>query len=243
MMQPHSPNNSTVVFQWLYDKNNCSHIDLFTKPQDGDLDVRIKVKGWSEHLVQEAFDVTLHEYGKNASNGISISRPNNAGWITLAITSRKPVSKRTQIIALCRDDSNPFEVGNRVNRDPSLVDVTNDYYWTGTGSIISWIKDRYDIGVMEDYVVTYNAHKSFSTFQWYTSNECKKLLIEGYNEASSRVNEVKIKGWSAKDWSNNKCTSLPCTIDAPRVDNYYIVKIKSDANAIKTGYLHAQCVE
>ena len=243
MMQPHSPNNSTVVFQWLYDKNNCSHIDLFTKPQDGDLDVRIKVKGWSQHLVQEAFDVTLHEYGKNASNGISINRPANAGWITLAVTSRKPISKRTQIIALCRDDSNPFEVGNRVERKPSLVDVTTDYYWTGTGSIISWIKNRYGVGVTGDYVITYNAHKSFSTFQWYTSDKCKKISIEATDGTYSNVNEVKIKGWSAKDWSNNRCTSLPCVIDAPSLNNYFIIKVKSNANAIESGELHAQCVE
>jgi surface antigen len=246
LMHPHSPNNSTVVFQWLYDEDYCSQIDLFSYPTN--LDVVVKAKGWNEHLIQKAFKVTLNAYG--SGGGITLKRPDiENDWTTLAVTSQKPIDKKIKIIAICKKSSEPFNQGNRVNIEkPNLVDVTHDYYWTGTGSIISILENRnFDsAGVGLDYAVTLkdSKHKSFTSFQWYASDSCSQLKIKGYNENKSSVNEVKIKLWDAKDWSDTMCgTSLPCVISAPKLDRYYIIKVKSEPDAIKSGYLKAECIQ
>jgi len=247
LMHSHLPYyNSTAVFQWLYDEDYCSQIDLFSYPTN--LDVVVKAKGWNEHLIQKAFKVTLNAYG--SGGGITLKRPDiENDWTTLAVTSQKPIDKKIKIIAICKKSSEPFNQGNRVNIEkPNLVDVTHDYYWTGTGSIISILENRnFDsAGVGLDYAVTLkdSKHKSFTSFQWYASDSCSQLKIKGYNENKSSVNEVKIKLWDAKDWSDTMCgTSLPCVISAPKLDRYYIIKVKSEPDAIKSGYLKAECIQ
>jgi len=253
LMQPHQYNSSTVVFQWLYDVDNCSQIDLFAYPNS--LDVTIKTKNWKEHSIKEAFNVRLNEYNKenlssnnnlDLSNGISLKRRNsNIYWTTLSLTSKKPLSSKEYIIAHCRDNSARYKNGNRQKITPTLVNLLNSYYWSGTASLISKIENRNfeEPGVGKDYAVTYSGHKSFTTFQWYASDSCRKVRIKGVSESNSHINEVSIKVWDDKDWTTKCTSSLPCTISAPKVPEYYIIKIKSDANDIKSGYLQTECIE
>ena len=260
LMQPHASAKSTVVFQWLYDIDSCSHIDLFSYPNA--LDVTIQAKKWSGHTIKKAFNATLNVYNpKNfesntldLSNGISLEQAETncndtvtgCNWTTLAVTSQKPLKKGEYIIAHCRDNSTSIKRGNRQDITPTLVNLPNNYYWTGTASLISRIEDRgfEYAGVGKDYAVTYNSKKSFTTFQWYASDICSKVKIKGYKESSSSINEVAIKKWNDSSWSSNKCgNSLPCTISAPKLDKYYIIKVKSNANAIKSGYLQTECVQ
>lgn len=259
LMHPHSSSKSTVVFQWLYDVDSCSHIDLFAYPNA--LDVTVQAKRWDGHLVKEMFNVTLNAYNKNnlnssdkdLSNGISLekvdnscSNDSNCDWTTLAVTSQKPLKSNEYIIAHCRDNSSAIKRGNRQDITPELVSLDNNYFWTGTGSLISKLEDRNfeSAGVGKDYAATYNTKKSFTTFQWYTSDNCRKVKIQGYKESSSVVNEVAFKEWNASSWTSSKCdNSLPCTIVAPKIGNYFIIKVKSNAGAIGTEYLQAECVE
>jgi hypothetical protein len=246
IMHPHSPKNSTVVFQWLYDIDSCSQIDLFSYPNN--LDVIVRVKAWNKHQIKEAFNVKLNMYDpSDLSNGVTLKRPdNNNKWTTLAVTSKQPISTPTHIIARCRDNSESFKDGNRVNITPELVDVTHSYYWTGTGSIISTLENRNfeSAGVGMDIAVTYKSNNSFTSFQWLSSDNCYKLKIKSYNDSTDSIDEIKIKKWDTKDWKSTSCGSyLPCVISAPIVGNYYILKIKSKANAIKSGGLIAECIK
>ena len=246
IMHPHSPKNSTVVFQWLYDIDSCSQIDLFSYPNN--LDVIVRAKAWNKHQMKEAFNVKLNMYDpSDLSNGVTLKRPDsNNKWTTLAVTSKQPISTPTYIIARCRDNSESFKDGNRVNITPELVDVTHSYYWTGTGSIISTLENRNfeSAGVGMDIAVTYKSNNSFTSFQWLSSDNCSKLKIKSYNDSTDSIDEIKIKKWDTKDWKSISCgSSLPCVISAPIVGNYYILKIKSKANAIKSGGLIAECIK
>jgi len=246
IMHPHSPYNSTVVFQWLYDIDSCSQIDLFSYPNN--LDVTIKSKAWNKHKIQKAFNVTLNNYDpSDFSKGVTLKRADtNTPWTTLAITSKQPIGGATHIIARCKDNSESFKYGNRVDITPILVDVTHNYYWTGTGSIISTLENRNfeNAGVGRDVAVTYKSNNSLTSFQWLSSNNCSKLKIKSYDGSTATIKEIKIKKWDTKDWKSTNCgTSLPCTVSAPVVGNYYILKIKSTANAIKSGGLIAECVQ
>lgn len=263
LMNPHDSAKSTVVFQWLYDIDSCSHIDLFSYPNA--LDVTIQAKKWSGHSMKKAFNVTLNPYNKknlehnsntlDLSNGISLEQAETncngddivgCNWTTLAVTSQRPLRRGEYIIAHCRDNSASIKRGNRQDITPTLVNLPSDYFWTGTGSLISKIGNRNfeEAGVGKDYAVTYNSKKSFTTFQWYASDVCSKVRVKGYKEGYSSINEVSIKKWNDNSWSSNKCgNSLPCTISAPILNKYYIIKVKGNAGAIKTGYLQTECVQ
>ncbi len=235
-MHPHPGTGSTVVFQWLYDSDTCSQIDLVA---DSDIEVAVKAKAWDKHLTQKAFKVTL---GKNP---VTLKRPSDNSWTTLAITSIKPINYMTPIYAYCKTPSDSYHSGNRESINKELVDVTYDYFWTGTGSLITQADARSfdNAGIGIDYATTFKTKNSLTSFQWYASQKCSKVKIKGYNENSSSVNGVYIKGWAEKNWSSNKCSSLPCTLTAPSTDAYYIIKVKSSPNAIKSGYLQTECIQ
>jgi len=235
-MHPHPGTGSTVVFQWLYDSDTCSQIDLVA---DSDIEVVVKAKAWDEHLTQKAFKTTL------GTNPVTLKRPSDNRWTTLAITSTNSINHMTPIYAYCKTPSDTYHRGNSESIDKDLVDVTYDYFWTGTGSLITQadVRGFDNAGIGIDYATTFKTKNSLTSFQWYASSKCSKVKIKGYNESSSSVNGVHIKGWAEENWSSNKCSSLPCTIEAPSTDAYYIIKVKSSPDAIKSGYLETSCIE
>jgi len=237
-MHPHPGTGSTVVFQWLYDKDTCSQLDLYA---DSKIKVAIKAKSWKEHSTQKAFTVTL------GTEPVTLTRPDSSNsWTTFAITSIEPISDMIPIKAFCRTSGDEFHKGDSKNIDKDLVDVTYNYYWTGTGSIITQVTNRdFDsYGVSHDLAVTFNSYNSLTSFQWLTSYKCNKLKIEDYSGESSKINGVYIKSWFAEKWGENQCgSSLPCIISSPKMGQYYIIKVKSEPNAIKSGALKAECVK
>lgn len=235
-MHPHGV-GSTVAFQWLYDANSCSHIDLTA---DKEIEVVVKAKKWKEHFTQKAFKVKI---GKNP---ITLTRPDSSSdWTTLAITSTDPINQPTSIYAYCKNSNDSIYDNNNIDVDKDLVDVTYDHFWTGTGSIITVAEARPfgEAGIGYDYAATFKSKNSLTSFQWYTNSNCQSLKIKGYDESSSAINGIDIKGWADNSWINTGCgSSLPCTITAPSIGNYYILKVKSSPDAIKSGYLEASCI-
>jgi len=231
-MHPHPGTGSTVVFQWLYDENHCKHIDLHANQN---MQVIVKSKAWSEHLTQQASKMNL---GPNQR--ISLSRPdNNQVWTTLAVTSTQSLNQSAQVFATCKRSSDTFEQGSRENLPTSLVDVTYNYFWTGTGSLISQATKRTGFGIEKDLAITFSQHNSLTSFQWLANNKCPRLEISSVTGGAARA-DVATKVWNqANNAYSPKCTSLPCQISADA--NFYIVKIKSEANAIPGGGLKAIC--
>ncbi len=64
-----------------------------------------------------------------------------------------------------------------------LIPLDLDYYWTGTGSIMSFLGNG--AGRTMDVVPTFYYHKSLSSFQWYASSSCSKLIISGGSGSTS----------------------------------------------------------
>jgi len=158
----------------------------------------------------------------------------------------------TSIIARCKPSSdNNFYGGNREDIDKGLVDVTSEYYWTGTGSIISRAPNQSlsSFGIGKDDAVTFNSHNSLTTFQWDTT-KCKKIKITNNGRDTYTPNvSVKMKSWSSpgydaynKELWEEKCDSLPCTVTNDAA-NYYILKVKSSAGAIDNDLLRTICVD
>jgi len=236
MMHAHGDNQgkpSTVVFQWL-NSSECDHIDIHTEPDIGEVVVRSKP--WSEHLTQTAYQSTL-----------PVSLEGDGKWNTVAITSVLPVitvpEKIVEVYAYCKPESESKK-GRKTEVSKDLVGFDFDYYWTGNGSVISHAGTGF--GKDKDLAVTFHSHKSLTVFQWYTEeSSCRRLKLSDNSGQMVGLygehNGVNFKKWNDKSWSPKICDSLPCTLEAPD-SGYYIVKIKSEANALLSGNLMAECL-
>jgi N-acetylmuramoyl-L-alanine amidase len=229
MMHPHSI-PSTVVFQWFND-SNCDHIDISAEYDIGE--VVIQSRFWNEHLNSTAYRGRL-----------PLSVTKQGSWNITSVTSTKPITRSTRVSAKC-ESSKTFTDNyySRTVLTPELVGFEFDYYWTGNGSLMSFAGTG--TGKTQDLAVTFNSHKSLTVFQWYASDSCPRVSISdkmGNAVALDGVqNEVAIKLWYVDDWDGTSCTSLPCPITAPQGENYYLVKIKTDADAVRSGQLKMIC--
>lgn len=226
-MHPHG-NSSTVVFQWLFNDDSCQFLDLTSTSI---LPVSIRLKKWNDHLTKTAFETTL------SSNPISI---NSEGlWTTFAVTSQEPLSEAIKIKAACRTSDESYSTGVKKNIDKDLVDVGLDYYWTGTGSLISRAESRVGFGVSKDYAVTFSKNKSLTSFQWFSSSSCNSVIVRDASDPFG----IKSASVQVKEWDNrafvNQCTSLPCSINN-KSPGWYVIKIKSQIGST-SGTLETIC--
>ena len=237
VMHPHNGVGSTVVFQWLYRSTTCSQIDITANKS---IDVVVKEKSWRDHNTKQAFKVRL------SSSPITLRRTSSTNpWVTLAVTSSNPISDATEIYAKCRIPGDTYRSGGRIPIEKTLVDVTSDTFWTGTGSLISNANqgNLATIGTGKDYAVTFNSHNSLTSFQWLRTNSCKKIKIEDAGDnSSSNIKSVHMKGWSHSSWGSSKCSSLPCTLSA-LYEGYYVIKVKSAPGGVKSEMLKATCIQ
>jgi hypothetical protein len=236
-MHPHYEASSIVVFQWLYDNLSCKEVDITA---DRMIETIIKAKVWNEHSTQKSFKVTL------GTNPVTLKKPSEEDWTTFAITSTKPVNSSILIKAECKGYDEPFYSGSAISYDKNLVELNNNYFWMGTGSIISSATERgvNAYGVQRDLAITSNSKNSLTSFQWYASDDCPKLKILDRNNANVNIDGIYIKGWSSSTWSSNQCSVLPCILNTPNgLDSYYIIKVKSKKNSIPSGKLGAICIE
>ena len=236
IMHPHERNSSsTVAFQWFYDETSCNRLDI---KAEHEVNVVVKSKSWAGLISDEAFRVTL------GSDPITVNNNGNL-WTTLSVTSVSPILTRNKIDASCLSSDKEFKQGNRVSLvTTDLQDVgRRDYSWTGTGSVITQanreLQGQY--GLTKDSAKTSDTANSLTSFQWYPSEECKKLEISD-NGTDTLVNaDVYMKRWSLADWNEEQCGGeLPCTLNAPEVGSYYVIKVISDSNSFH-GFLEAKC--
>lgn len=233
---------STAVFQVSKRTQNCDHVDISATSNNRALsgDVLIQTKNWADHLMSP-----LTSY--KGQLPISVF-PLNDNFMVISITPTSPLTNTVFIHAECKPAS---ETGTTALRNYSvstyvdlpLVSLDNDYFWTGTGSVMSHL--GYGTGKTVDSAPTFDKHKSFTSFQWSPSSSCKQLKIFEKSHPSQIIdftddNEVAIKQWNSNEWTQ-QCLQLPCIIDAPSIDQFYIVKAKTNAGAISSGYLQAQC--
>ncbi len=242
-LHKHAGNGSTGVFQWLHDSSTCSQIDIYSDKYLGD--VVIKTKSWAGDTTEQSFKVHMGAYNK-------VSIKDNNMWTTLAVTTVNELSdSEASLYAYCKTDSDYFYDGERKEVAKDIVDVTHDYFWTGTGSLITQSGQGNDsFGKDKDWAKTYEskfpAVKSLTSFQWYSSYECSEVVISKQGLSTNiPINGISIKDWSASEWKDANCNSLPCTIKADSLFSYYILKIKIPAptspSYLNDKYLQVKC--
>ncbi|MEN9461828.1 MAG: hypothetical protein RIS84_1848, partial [Pseudomonadota bacterium] len=239
IMQPHADTGtlSTVVFQFKPD-SNCHHIDIYSSPV---ISAFIQSKFWSDSALSTAF------YGTLPMSVAASSR----GYTVVAVTSAVPLTSSVAVQAYCRpassDNLNKAITFLADDNSSKTVSLGNNYYWAGTGSIITSLGTG--IGKTSDFVPTFDTQKSLVSFQWQPSPSCPKLRLSPTKTASltfKEDNEVSLKLWDTPDssWRRQACGnlpgSLPCTISAPKASGYYMVKVKTMAGG---GDLRADCVQ
>ena len=232
-LHKNTKSGSTGIFQWLYDAGTCNQIDIHSNKNIGE--VVIKVKSWNDHNVQKAYKTKL-----NANDLFSIKALGI--WNLISITTTGELSEETSIYANCKSYPNEFYNANRKEIAKDNINITNEYFLAGTGSVITkglnYKNNHY--GQYKDWAITHenDALNSMTTFQWYTNSSCKEITLskEGTNSKVS-INSVSIKGWHEKEWEKTTCNSLPCNIEAPSLDFYYLLKVKIPAGH-SSSYLH-----
>lgn len=225
VLHPHSSVGSTVVFQWLHDRSECDFLDLTA---NRNVKVVIKVKSWSDHVTRRAFKTTL------SRSPVSLKKEGK--WTIFAITSTSPISDSIWITANCRKPNQTFHNGSTQSVPTDLVNITHGYYWSGTGSIISQA-NRSGYGVAYDVATTFGSKKSLTSFQWLSTDTCRKLEINDGSPAYHNAG-VYIKVWNKREF-HEICHSLPCNTKKPT--GYYVIKIKSGANEFNGGTIGAYC--
>ena len=245
---------STVSFQWNI-STNCQKLKVgvlasedYRKAHPGvwihpykALKVKIYTKAWDSPVVSEAFEATLPKTVDYVD-----------GWNNIIVTSQKPLTEVQKIIAVCTENDDGKDMSML---DKTLIDLPLEYKFGGQSSIIRGSNANYNDqqdGIYQDVAIGLSDNKSMSLFQWQTSRNCKSLVIKsGHypngNGLDTTVNGVSIKGWSDKDWVDNKCNKkLPCTINAPssnggKYENYYIIKVKTNASTLDGNRVSAVC--
>jgi len=230
-MHANPSRTSTVVFQFLNNSaGNCHHVDISSSIGEA----VIQAKSWDSHEVTTSYRGSL-----------PMSVNSEGSWTVVAVTSTAPLADSANVYATCKTSSDSLTPSyyNRTVMDLKLIPLDLDYYWTGTGSIMSHLGSG--TGKTADVVPTFESHKSLSSFQWYASSSCSKLnIFAGGAVSLNGDNEVAIKRWNADSngWSGNLCSSLPCTVSPPNDSSgYFIVKVKTNAGAVPSGYLNAKC--
>jgi hypothetical protein len=225
VMHPHPDAKSTVVFQWLYNGRTCKFVDITA---NRDIDVVIKSKNWAGHTIQRAFKTNL--------SGSPVSIRRYGLWTTFAVTSTSAITDETWITAKCKKPSDTFHKGKKESIAKDPVELSLDYYWAGTGSIIS-NANRAHYGVDYDIAATFSKKKTLTSFQWLSTSSCSQLEISDGSSNYHKAN-VSIKVWKEKEF-NQVCSTLPCRID--KENNFYVIKVESKANEFKGRTIKAEC--
>lgn len=254
-MQVHSSNPSTVSFQWKA-TNNCKKLKIGVMASDAyrkkyhtwinphePLKVKIYTKAWDNEIVSEAFKTTLPKTVDYVD-----------GWNNIIVTSQQPLSKVQKIIAECTEDDDGKDV---TMLDETSIELPLNYKFGGQSSIIRDSNKDYNRqkdGIYQDVAIGLSDNKAVTLFQWQTSSNCKSLVLKsGHypngNGVSTSVNGINIKSWNDSSWSSTSCNNrLPCTIKAPSNHNgkygdYYIIKVKTNANTLDGNRISAVCKE
>jgi len=250
-MQVHSI-PSTVSFQWKATEK-CKKLKIGVKANEAyikkyhkwihpnkALKVKIYRKKWSDDVVTEAFKTTLPKTVDYVD-----------GWNNIIITSQEPLSKVQEIIAECTEEDDGKDV--TMLDDETSIDLPLNYKYGGQSSIIrgsnSTYNDQQD-GIYQDMAIGLSDNKAMTLFQWQTSSNCDSLLLKSgtYTDGySATLNGVSMKGWAEKSWTDNQCKKkLPCTLKNPSTDgksHFYIIKVKTKANALYANRISAVCTQ
>jgi len=199
--------------------------------------VAIKSKAWNSVNPDQAFTVTL----RDEAHPITLEST-GAKWSTFAVTSMGAIGQKTIITAKCKGRSRPIYNGDKKNIPKDLVSIRYPYYWTGTGSIISYANNISGYGKIQDTATASSQVNSVTSFQWAT-HSCKRLRLTNGGSNNYSPANILMKGWNKpNNYFQKQCNNaLPCTLQV-NDDNYYILQVASTKGAISSGTVNADCI-
>ena len=244
-MQPHLNKTSTVTFQALYDKEKCTHVDIHSEDML-EQDVLINLKAWDDDKIQESFIATLPASEYFNKDGVSLDI-SNYNWVTMSITTTKPIKEKMPIFAYCRNFTEEKNTNNIKQIETTMTKLNNNHYYMGNGSLISMLKTdngQWGYGILKDEAVASNSEYNAETsFQIQGSKKCQKIRVSDLS-GSKKVEEILYKGWDRKTWRKSNCTILPCELDTFFISedrpNYLLVNVKTRKNENK--HLSVECI-
>jgi len=252
-MHPHTNIASSVSFQWLYNKNDCHHIDIHTdRVIEGG--VTVSSKNYLGRISSKTYIVNIlptGDFTEHSGFSVETSKQNPLNnedkWNTVMVTSNQPIDDMTRVFAYCRKSTDTLNLAGRKGIDNRMIPI-DEYQWTGNGSLISQTSNgKQKTGITIDNISVPKNTKSFTAVQVYAKKDtCEKIkLINGYSSSTeaTTVHKVQFKRWYSNDWTTLGCTSLPCSININNTDQYYIFKILSNENTISKLNIQAQCVK
>ena len=246
-MQVHKGKNSTVTFQVLRDNIKCSHVDIHSDVYMRQ-DVIINMKEWKSGKVERSYQVNLPVGKYNEKDGVSLELKHL--WTTIAITSRRPISKVTPIYAYCRNAVDELSQNGLETLSPTMTKLENNHYHLGNGSLISSTGEngQNNFGRVHDLAVTSKRYDAETSFQVLSNKDkCEEVTLYNYDDVakklvSKEVENVLIKGWSSSKWKQyGNCNKLPCTISNLYniKPNYTLINVKTKAG--HNNRLYAKC--
>jgi hypothetical protein len=208
-----SNSNPIVFFQWQRDSNDGKNLKIYA---DSDYSTAsIYYGSWDSSSGEKKTykNVSLPFVLDPTKDGFS---GENKKWYTIAVSFNKKPVDNSSIRAKATNDNgtntNPDIFLNRMNLD-------NNYYWSGNGSLISYVSDNLKgYGLTYDIAAVY-ADIEFNTkpsvfFQWeLDSSDGKKVKISSDNGCFNRV-KITTGSWSSRENDSSIITTVPYTISS-----------------------------
>lgn len=244
----HPTAKGMVSFQWMWDSNNCDHINIWATDRTTNnawrnaktgnpLTVGIIAGSWDSREQDKYYVATLP---------ISIGHPRQTFNIAAVMLPSKNVGD-VDIYAQC---SNTAPVGIKVETSTinKEIPLQGGAFWSGQGSVISGVTFP-SVSFGRNYDEA-RLSKQFGniSFQWQPSNRCESLKI--YSGSNRNVDvELSVKGWSEPQ--NQKVIQnirLPYILNNNfglniSSDAYYVFEVKDIYGALNFDDIYALCID
>ena len=230
------------VFQVGYSSANCTSVDVEAEELYGGaralLPVTIRMGGWSSRSSDVEYRATLP-----TTVPLEVS-----SWNVLAISLQNAVSAPKRLKVTCRVGSGQItSPGARLQpSDPRGVALSNGYYWTGNGSVItaSGGSIQTPFGYTQDWakMSSFSANGVGGTFfQWYRSASCPRVrLTANWQTGNFRI---RYRSWDTAPsgtlaYDNVYLGEVAGFDFSPTADGYYLIYVYPQQSATTSAVLH-----
>jgi hypothetical protein len=217
-----SKSNPVVFFQWQRDSSDGKNLKIYA---DSDYTSATIYYGYWDSPSNEKKtykNVTLPFILDPTKDGFSSS---DGKWFTIAVSfNKKPISY-SSIRAVA---TNKLGTNNSPDIFLNRMNLRNNYYWSGNGSLISYASNNktgygltYDIAVVYPDIEFQTKPSVF--FQWeIDSSDGKKVKISSDNGCFSTV-KITTGEWSSRNNDSSLNVTLPYTISTNKSDGKWLL--------------------
>lgn len=236
-LHPHAV-PSTGIFQVLSQPGYCDYVRV-----EGLQSAYIGVKRWNETypVNTDGLSTIYRSYGAQVNVRIPTSE-----WVQVSVTTTIPIpsgSTRSvsvscqvgafyQVAGTQLIDIAPALSDRPLNPYPMLIRLPADFFWSGSGSLItrsgntSTSATASGYGRTRDDAIKLSSKKSLLSFQVYSDGiSCRSVRVMDAAGTTGAVIETSVKGWADPDWGQASSGAMPRDVALPGA-GFWIVKVK-----------------